>query len=280
MSFYHIVIETNDRDKNKNFIKIIECDRTDLSEIKEEIVKPYIQKEEIFVGGAYLKYENIRSLKVKRTDKNSSETVSLANDNVPAGFIVILTRESVISGDGYTTDLTRELIREVKDSVTKSSKKEAKPADIAVKNNKVFVVHGHDNAAKSEMARFLDKAGLEPIILHEQASSSRTIIEKIEAHSDVGYAVILYTACDIGAKKVTTPELQSRARQNVVFEHGYFIGRLGRPRVSALLADGVEAPNDVSGVVYIDLDTRGAWKMDLAKELNEAGYTVDTKALL
>ncbi len=90
----------------------------------------------------------------------------------------------------------------------------------------------------------------------------------------------MYTACDIGAKKVTTPELKSRARQNVVFEHGYFIGRLGRPRVSALLADGVEAPNDVSGVVYIDLDTRGAWKMDLAKELNEAGYTVDTKALL
>ena len=151
---------------------------------------------------------------------------------------------------------------------------------IASDNKKVFVVHGHDNAAKSEMARFLEKANLEPIVLHEQASLSRTIIEKIEANSDVGYAVILYTPCDIGAKKAEAPEFKSRARQNVVFEHGYFIGRLGRPRVSALLVDGVDAPNDISGVVYIDLDIRGAWKLDLAKELNEAGYKVDPSALL
>ncbi|EJW0761683.1 nucleotide-binding protein, partial [Escherichia coli] len=190
---------------------------------------------------------------------------------------MFITTEDVISGDGYTTDITRELIKEVTEKIETTSGKEVAPLSIHADNKKVFVVHGQDNAIKSEMARFLDKAGLEPIILHEQASSSNTIIEKIEANSDIGYAVVLYTPCDIGARKVDNPDLKSRARQNVVFEHGYFIGRLGRSRVSALLVEGVEAPNDISGVVYIDLDTRGAWKIDLAKELIAAGYNIDSK---
>lgn len=280
MSFFHIVVETNEKDKNGHFIKVIECDRTDLEEIKDEIIRPYVLRDEILVDGAYLEFSKIRSLKIKQTERDASGTADAANSNIPPNVIVFLATEDVISGDGYTTDLTRNLIKEVKDSVDNESKKEAPPVNLASDNKKVFVVHGHDNAAKSEMARFLEKANLEPIVLHEQASSSRTIIEKIEANSDVGYAVILYTPCDIGAKKSESPELKSRARQNVVFEHGYFIGRLGRPRVSALLVDGVEAPNDISGVVYIDLDLRGAWKLDLAKELREAGYTVDPSALL
>lgn len=280
MSFFHIVVETNDKDKNGKFIKIIEYDRTDFEEIKDEVIRPYVLKDEILVDGAYLEFSKIRSLKIKETEKEASKTVDTANKNIPPNFIVFLSTDKVISGDGYTTDLTRSLIKEVRESISNESKKEAPPVEIASDNKKVFVVHGHDDAAKSEMARFLEKAGLEPIVLHEKASSSRTIIEKIEANSDVGYAVVLYTPCDIGAKKSESPELKSRARQNVVFEHGYFIGRLGRSRVSAFLVDGVEAPNDISGVVYIDLDLRGAWKLDLAKELKEAGYTVEPSALL
>lgn len=280
MRFFHIVVETNDKDKNGQFIKVLECDRTDLEEIRDEVVRPYVLRDEIFVDGAYLDFSKIRSLKIKETKRDASETVDAANNNIPANVIMFLSTEDVISGDGYTTDLTRSLIKEVRDSVANESKREAPPVKLASDNKKVFVVHGHDDAAKSEMARFLEKAGLEPIVLHEQASSSRTIIEKIEANSDVGYAVILYTPCDIGAKKSEPPELKARARQNVIFEHGYFIGRLGRPRVSALLVDGVEAPNDISGVVYIDLDLRGAWKIDLAKELKEAGYTVEPSALM
>ncbi|MGM0564949.1 MAG: TIR domain-containing protein [Pseudomonadota bacterium] len=280
MRFFHIVVETSDEDKNGQFIKVIEYDRTDLEEIRDEIIRPYILKDEILVDGSYLEFSQIRSLKIKETERDSSKTVDSANNNIPPNVIIFLSTEDVISSDGYTTDLTRNLIKEVRDSVSKESKREAPPVKLASDNKKVFVVHGHDDAAKSEIARFLEKAGLEPIVLHEQASSSRTIIEKIEANSDVGYAVILYTPCDIGAKKTESPELKSRARQNVVFEHGYFIGRIGRPRVSAFLVDGVEAPNDISGVVYIDLDLRGGWKLDLAKELQEAGYTVEPSALL
>ncbi|QXO71770.1 TIR domain-containing protein [Morganella morganii] len=279
MNYYHIVVETNDRDDKKKFITLFEYDRVDLDEIKNDVVKPYILKEEIYIDGAYLKSENIRSLKIKKSERKSSELTRIANDNVPDNFFVFITTENVILGDGYTDDITRDLVKELKDNIESSSKKEATPLNLN-NNKKIFVVHGHDHFAKSEMARFLDKAGLEPIILHEQASSSSTIIEKIEANSDIGYAVILYTPCDIGSIKTDNPELKARARQNVVFEHGYFIGRLGRSRVSALLVNGVETPNDISGVVYIDLDLRGAWKLDLARELKAAGYIIDHDSLM
>lgn len=145
-------------------------------------------------------------------------------------------------------------------------------------NPKVFIVHGHDELAKVTLARFIEQIGLNPVILHEQASSSKTIIEKIESYGDVGYAIVLYTPCDVGSKvgDANSP----RARQNVVFEHGYFIGRLGRSKVTALVKGGVETPNDISGVVYVDLDERGAWKMDVAKELQHAGYSIELSRAL
>ena len=145
-------------------------------------------------------------------------------------------------------------------------------------NPKVFIVHGHDELAKLTLARFIEQIGLNPIILHEQASSSKTIIEKIESYGDVGYAVVLYTPCDVGSK--AGDDISPRARQNVVFEHGYFIGRLGRDRVTALVKGNLETPNDIGGVVYIDLDDRGAWKMDVAKELKHAGYKIDLSRAL
>lgn len=145
-------------------------------------------------------------------------------------------------------------------------------------NPKVFIVHGHDELAKVTLARFIEQIGLYPIILHEQASSSKTIIEKIESYGDVGYAIVLYTPCDVGSK--VGGGNSPRARQNVVFEHGYFVGRLGRSKVTALVKGGVETPNDISGVVYVDLDDRGAWKMDVAKELQHAGYSIDLSRAL
>ncbi|MBH0028376.1 nucleotide-binding protein [Pseudoalteromonas sp. SWN29] len=140
-------------------------------------------------------------------------------------------------------------------------------------NKKIFIVHGQDELAKVTLARFIEKIGLTPIILHEQASSSQTIIEKIESYGDVGYAIVLYTPCDVGAK--SGDDCKPRARQNVVFEHGYFIGRLGRRKVTALVKGNIETPNDISGVVYNDFDDRGAWKMDVIKELQHSGYEVD-----
>lgn len=140
-------------------------------------------------------------------------------------------------------------------------------------SSQVFIVHGHDDLAKLEMADFIEGLGLEPIILHMQASSGRTIIEKIEHYSNVGFGIVLYTPCDVGSK-VGALNGSYRARQNVVFEHGYLIGKLGRPRVAAVVKDTVETPNDISGVVYVALDAQGLWKDELKKEMRSVGYKV------
>tara|TARA_R110002124_G_scaffold270677_1_gene439242 strand:- start:76 stop:852 length:777 start_codon:yes stop_codon:yes gene_type:complete len=145
-------------------------------------------------------------------------------------------------------------------------------------NSKVFVVHGHHDALRESVARFLERAKLEPIILAEQASGGNTIIEKLEANSDVAYSVVLLTADDVGGSAET--DLKPRARQNVVFELGYFVGLLARSRVCALVEEGVEIFSDISGVTYIPVDPAGAWKAQLAKELSDAGLAMDLTALI
>lgn len=149
---------------------------------------------------------------------------------------------------------------------------------------KVFLVHGHDSETKLSVARFIEKLGFEAVILHEKASQGMTIIEKIEANSDVGFGVVLYTPCDVGGIKpqaAEAPELNDRARQNVVLEHGYLMGKLGRNRVAALVKGSVEKPNDISGVVYIPFDSPTVnWEIDLAKELRQAGYSVDMNKII
>ncbi len=146
---------------------------------------------------------------------------------------------------------------------------------------KVFVVHGHDEAMKQSVARTLMKLKLEPIILHEQPDSGKTIIEKFERDSDVGFAVILLSPDDMGYKKDDgAKKAKPRARQNVIFELGYFVGKLGRNKVMALKrGDDLEVPSDLSGVVYTPFDDHGAWRLKLVKELKAAGYNADANDL-
>ena len=148
-----------------------------------------------------------------------------------------------------------------------------------LKSMHVFIVHGHDVAAKESTARFIEKIGLNPIVLHEQPNAGRTIVEKFENYSNVGFAVALLTPDDIGSVKGNAKDLKYRARQNVILELGYFMGKLGRGRVCALYKEGVEIPSDYQGVLYIPMDSAGAWKMQLAKEIKNAGIEVDLNKL-
>jgi predicted nucleotide-binding protein len=140
-------------------------------------------------------------------------------------------------------------------------------------SKKVFVVHGHDGEAREAVARFLEKIGFEAIILHEQANQGRTVIEKVEANGDVGFAVVLLTPDDEGCTKGGVPE--PRARQNVLLELGYFIGRLGRGKVCALKRGELEVPSDFAGVVWEKMDGGRGWKLALARELNAVGHIFD-----
>lgn len=141
---------------------------------------------------------------------------------------------------------------------------------------KIFIVHGHDGELRESIARVIEKQSIEAIILSEQANQGKTIIEKVEKYSDVGGAVCLFTADDLGKKK-TDKEDHSRARQNVVFEAGYFMGKLGRDHIVILADEGVELPSDLSGIVYTNVMN---WQLDLLKELKSMGYQIDVSKLL
>jgi predicted nucleotide-binding protein len=146
---------------------------------------------------------------------------------------------------------------------------------VPTESRKIFLVHGHDEAVKQSVARFLEKLNLEVIILHEQPNKGRTVIEKFEQHSDVGFAVVLMTPDDIGGLASDLSKTQTRARQNVILELGYFFGKLGRERVCAVHTGGVELPSDIHGILYIPFDAGGGWRLTLAKEIKAAGIDVD-----
>lgn len=141
-------------------------------------------------------------------------------------------------------------------------------------SKRVFIIHGHDDGPREAVARFLERLSLEPLILHEQANSGRTIIEKIEAHSDVGFAVVLLTPDDEGRVNGAT-DLEPRARQNVLLELGFFMAHLGRSHVCVLMKGQVEIPSDFAGVVWGAIDGSSGWKQLLGRELVAAGYMID-----
>lgn len=158
-------------------------------------------------------------------------------------------------------------------------------ADMENIGSDVFVVHGRDEAAKQAVAGLIRKLELKPIILHDQPNAGRTIIEKFEDYANVGFAVVLMTPDDIGQHVLpgvfpSHKGLKKRARQNVIFELGFFIGKLGRKRVCALYKEGVELPSDYQGVLYVPMNKATAWELELAKEIKAAGLPVDLKKIM
>ena len=148
-------------------------------------------------------------------------------------------------------------------------------AALVSRGRKVFVVHGHDEATLQAVARFLEKLKLEAIVLREQPDQGRMIIEKFEDYaSEVGFAVVLLTPDDL-AGAAATPSQTSRARQNVIFELGYFVGKLGRGRACLLRKGEVEIPSDLYGVIYSEMDAGEGWKLKLAREFAAAKLDFD-----
>lgn len=150
------------------------------------------------------------------------------------------------------------------------------------RSKRVFVVHGRDEVAKTSLEVFLHEIGLEPIVLHRQADEGMTIIEKFEKHSDVGYAFILLTPDEIAYltaeedKPDTERSKESRARPNVIFEFGYFVGKLGRSRVCCLYTGDVSLPSDVSGMIYKRYEQSiEEVAYSVIKDLKASGYTIN-----
>lgn len=267
--YYSVLIETTEKigasGRNRQYY---ELDNTDLADIERRIIQPYLLKKGFQFDGYFLRHDEIRRIAVKETEET---TIALSD------CLEYLTPFDVANNIRYSTDITNIVFDRVQLSLATSRENNDLILD-DIDRSKIFIVHGRDDLAKTEIARFVEKLGLNAVILHEQASSGNTVIEKIEEHTNVGFAIVLYTPCDEGNLVGETPK--ARARQNVVFEHGYLIGKLGRDKVCALVKGDVEKPNDINGVVYIVLDGHGAWKMHIVKELRTAGYDIDMNKIL
>jgi len=279
--YYNTIIEVNDKDKKGNYISYYDLDNRDLDDIKKHIIFPFLRKETIYIDGRYIDASKINMVKIKQSDRSTSELQDIANASVPSGVFMFYTRLNVLS-DRYTKDITKEILTEAGELITNNQKEKIDTSikkTITTNNTNVFIVHGRDDLAKTEVARFIEKLGLNAIILHEQDNGGKTIIEKIEEFTNVGYGIVLYTPCDKGALD-NDENLKPRARQNVVFEHGYLIAKLGRNKVSALVKAEVEIPGDLNGLVYTELDRAGGWKLSIAKELLREGYSIDLNKVL
>lgn len=281
--YYNVRIETEEKDKKGNFNQVFDLDNDSLDDIKEHIITPYLERRELFIDGRYIEYKKVRQLKIFKSERTTTELRDVAQSRVASNVFFFYNRQSMLS-DKFMIDITKELLSTLGDIIKKTVKE--KINDVIDKNeeiglaNEVFIVHGHDNELKTEIARFIESLDLKPIILHEQSSNGKTIIEKIEHYSNAGFGIVLYTSCDLGCAKDAQESMKSRARQNVVFEHGYLIGKLGRQRVTAIVKGDIEKPNDISGVVYISHDPNEGWKIPLVKELIGAGYNLDLSRLL
>jgi predicted nucleotide-binding protein len=181
-------------------------------------------------------------------------------------------RETIISALQETLSVTNE------DRFNELKKASSKNISSQI-SNKIFIVHGHDHNFKHELEIFLTEIGLQPIVLHREADEGKTIIEKFEKHSDVGYAFILLSPDEIAyaSEQDKLEDInrtkEHRARPNVIFEFGYFVGKLSRERVCCLMKGNVTRPSDLDGLVYKRIDNKiESEGYSIIKELKAAGY--------
>lgn len=276
--FYHVLIEVKNP-KGSN-LKYFELDKDKQEDILNPIIIPYLLKEEFQFDGYFLNPSTIARIVVKTTKRRAKELSEYENDRMAPGLSMYISPKDILNFGEHSEDVTKELFEIAKEIIQKEDFEIEQKENVELDKTKVFIVHGHDELAKVEVARFIERLGFEPIILHEQANSGKTIIEKIEAYSNVGFGIVLYTPCDVGASQQDKDNLNSRARQNVIFEHGFLIGKIGRANVCALVNGDVEIPNDISGVVYIPMGNGGAWHVAIAKELRNSGYSIDMNLIV
>jgi predicted nucleotide-binding protein len=241
-----------------------------MDEIKEYWEDEEAVEEEIDIADFL---ESISKEKFPLHLSEPKEHVRLATELINENF---LEGSPLIDGQGIPlrvaiTGMTikgREYIKQAKQEAKKSN-----PVNDSIANKKVFIVHGHDNEVKQAVARFVEKLKLEPIILHEKANRGESILGKFENNADVAFAIVLLTPDDKGVAKKDLDNEKDRARQNVIFEMGYFIGRLGKHKVCAITKGEVEIPSDYSGILYINYAEN--WELSLFRELRAAGFEID-----
>lgn len=276
--YYHIEV-TERQNKSSPEAKV------DLTkdQLLHRFIHPYDNGDAIIVNGKTILAQDIERVRVGESKQASPEiirTLRAEDERSNVIFFRGLDENRVVH---KAKDVTDEFITGPPGGKTKKSDDRlilAESNDDST--SKVFVVHGHDHALKSDLEVFLQENGLEAVVLHRKADEGLTLLEKFEKHSDVGFAIILLTPDD-AAYPVSERnqagqdrEEERRARQNVIFEFGYFVGKLGRSRVVCLYKEGVTLPSDVNGFLYKKVSNSiEDVGYPLLKELKKAGLPVN-----
>ncbi len=276
--YYHIAVTSESCKRTRILYPFYLLDIAE-NEVEKiyRLVREYNRGEQIRIKGAFIDNRQYPEMIIVRSEETAKAVVNKqAQVFVVGGYLMADRRPLADRFFIEKKDTKDDITAKVFDRVEKEAQPKARLANTdVVKNKKVFIVHGHNDELKESAARLVEKIGLEAVILHEQANEGLTIIQKLEKQADVGYAIILYTPCDEGRKK-GSENSKPRARQNVVFEHGLFMGKLGAGRVCALRKSEVEMPSDAQGILYIEVkDGSNDWKYQVAKELESAGYDID-----
>lgn len=271
--YYHLIIEKKPQFKGEKVFDIYVYD-LGKEDLVSNYVIPYKRSQNFIANGYTLDQSCISRFKIVSSNETIEAIASKLTDSLRrSGVIGFYRNEDVINSEKYVKDETISVLNSVNNiqnsNITSDGVKSCKKY--------VFIVHGHDHGKVVEVENFIRSIGLEPIVLFKETDQGNTIIEKIERFSSESlYGIVIYTKCDIGYLAGHEDEKKYRARQNVIFEHGYLMAKLGRAKVCAVLEDNtIECPGDISGIVYKNFDNEGNWKYSIAKEMNACGIKID-----
>ncbi len=302
--YYHVrITQKSNRSHDETKLDFSE------EQIRERIIEPYEQSEPIIINGKTIPSEDIERIRISRSSNDSRQLIARAKAEEAASPIAIIggpsfewqaadladdvTDQMILGPPGWRVPKTKSKLKAeprantsgiVRKSKTRKNTSRTEALENRVRSRqKVFVVHGHDHALKSDVEIFLGEIGLEPIVLHREADQGQTVIEKFEHYSDVDYVIVLLTPDDVGCSAIefanADKTLEYRARQNVVFELGFFAGRLGRHKVCCIYKAGVVLPSDLSGFVYkeirVSVEEVG---YSLIKEFKAAGLEIQVRS--
>jgi predicted nucleotide-binding protein len=242
--------------------------------IRDKIAKPFVAGLPFFFGGASIRTENVERLRVVRTDEPADAVSSRMAQAYRRNRVMVsknMAKEWIVSKNQESVDVTRDFLNAAGSTVNRDRESQSSPGKAIV--GTIFIVHGHDQNLLKDLELALRRWGLDPIVLSQKANRGQTLVEKFEANANVGFAFVLLTPDDVGGKE--SAHLQPRARQNVIWEWGYLIGRLGRNRVCCVYREGVEMPSDLHGIVTVNVRTGLDEKLEeIRRELKEAGFPV------
>lgn len=243
-------------------------------QLQKQIIEPWHRNVQFVVSALIITKEDVDSIRITQTDDPQSTYANKHDSLMSARGIADMATDRRILPIQQGTDYTSELLFAAQPAADAAERK-------APLDRRIFIVHGHDEEMKQTVARALEGLRFQPIMLHEQPGAGRTIIEKFEAHANVGFAVVLLAPDDalFEARAIDAKPVQ-RARQNVVLELGFFLGKLGRSRVAVIFRNSphFQLPSDYAGVEYLHFED-GAWRLPFVRELRAAGYEVDANRL-